>query len=272
MRIRVLGSFEAELNGSSVLPTAGKPRQILALLVLHSEQVLPVSALMEEIWMAEPPRSALTTLQTYILQIRRCIDAALGPGSPVGAKDLLLTRHGGYLLRVDPGSVDLHEYERLRAQGRQAMEEGDDALAARSFRAALGLWRGPALSDVRCGPLLSVETMHMEESRLGLLEQCIDAELRLGRHAELLAELSTLTAHHPLHEGLHALSMVAYYRAGRPSSALDVYRRLRTNLIGELGIEPSPRLRRLHQAVLGGDPVLQGTSAVPVPQPAPAGR
>lgn len=263
MRIRVLGSFEAELNGSSVLPTAGKPRQILALLALHSDQVLPVSALMEEIWMAKPPRSALTTLQTYILQIRRCIDAALGPASPVGSKDLLITRHGGYLLHTEPGGTDAHEYERLGAHGRQAREAGEDAVAARSFRAALALWQGPALSDVRCGPLLSVETMRMEESRLGLLEQCIDVELRLGRHAELLTELTALTARQPLHEGLHALSMVAYYRAGRPSSALDVYRRLRTNLVAELGIEPSPRLRRLHQAVLGGDIVLQGAAGAP---------
>ncbi|MEU4996471.1 AfsR/SARP family transcriptional regulator [Streptomyces sp. NPDC086554] len=257
MEIRVLGSFEAELNGVSMLPTASKPRQILALLALYSNQVLPVSALMEEIWTAEPPRSALTTLQTYILQLRRCMETALAGSSPGGSKDMLLTRHGGYLLQAEPGSIDLHQYDLLMAEGQQAAERRDDLVASRKFGQALALWRGPALVDVRTGPLLSIEMMRLEESRLGLLERRIDVELRLGRHTELLTELTALTARQPLNEGLHAQSMVAFYRAGRPSSALDVYQTLRTNLVSELGIEPSDRLKRLQSAVLSGDPSLQ---------------
>ncbi|MER6347566.1 AfsR/SARP family transcriptional regulator [Streptomyces sp. NPDC001595] len=254
MQIQVLGSFDAELRGVSILPTAGKPRQILALLAIHANQVLPVSALMEEIWGDVPPRSALTTLQTYILQLRRCMERALdGDG---GSKDLLLTRHGGYLLHAPTGSVDVHEYDRLAALGQRAFERREDEEAASRFREALALWRGPALVDVRTGPLLEIETMRLEESRLGLLERRIDVELRLGHHAELLTELTELTARNPLHEGLHAQSMVAFYRAGRPSAALDVFQNLRTHLVEELGIEPSQRLQRLQRAVLGSDPVL----------------
>ncbi|MER5256835.1 MULTISPECIES: AfsR/SARP family transcriptional regulator [unclassified Streptomyces] len=257
MHIRVLGAIEAQLNDRSILPTAGKPRQLLALLAFHSNQVLPVSTLMEEIWTASPPRSAPTTLQTYILQIRRCMDTALGKaGAGQGAKDLLMTRHGGYLLRLEPNGLDLYEYNRVTAEGRQAEEVGDDEEAARLYRAALALWQGPALADVHTGPLLSVERMRLEESRLGLLERRIQVELRLGLHAELLTELAVLVAQNPLHESLHAQLMVAYYRAGRPSAALRVFQTLRAALVEELGIEPSARLQRLQRAVLMDDPGL----------------
>ncbi|MFF2848489.1 BTAD domain-containing putative transcriptional regulator [Streptomyces sp. NPDC058001] len=255
MRIFVLGSLDAELRGVPILPTAAKPRQILTLLAIYANQVLPVSALMEEIWGDAPPRSALTTLQTYILQLRRCMENALD-GEPGGSKELLLTRHGGYLLHAEPGSIDVHEYDRLSSLGQRAFDRGDHQQAAELFREALGLWRGPALVDVRTGPLLEIEAMRLEESRLGMLERRNDVELRLGRHAELLTELTALTARHPLHEALHAQSMVAFYRAGRPSAALDVFQNLRTHLVEELGIEPSQRLQRLQRAVLGSDPAL----------------
>ncbi|MET7656632.1 MULTISPECIES: AfsR/SARP family transcriptional regulator [unclassified Streptomyces] len=255
MRIFVLGSLDAELRGIPILPTAAKPRQILTLLAIYANQVLPVSALMEEIWGDNPPRSALTTLQTYILQLRRCMENAL-EGEPGGSKELLLTRHGGYLLHAEPGSIDVHEYDRLSSLGQRAFDRGEYQQAAERFREALGLWRGPALVDVRTGPLLEIEAMRLEESRLGMLERRNDVELRLGRHAELLTELTALTARHPLHEGLHAQSMVAFYRAGRPSAALDVFQNLRGHLVEELGIEPSQRLQRLQRAVLGSDPAL----------------
>ncbi len=262
MHVRVLGSLEAELNGSSIVPSAGKPRQILALLALYAGQVLPASTLMTELWGEEPPRSALTTLQTYILQLRRCMDGALGPAGG-SSKDVLLTWHGGYLLQVPPVSVDAHEYDRLALVGRRAFDSGDDEAAAHGLRAALSLWRGPVLVDVSAGPALEIEKIRLDESRMGLLELCIDVELRLGRHAELLSELTALTARQPLHEGLHAQSMVAFYRSGRPSAALEVFQSLRSQLVEELGIEPSPRLQRLQRAVLTGDPCLE---------PAPATR
>jgi SARP family transcriptional regulator, regulator of embCAB operon len=211
---------------------------------------------MEEIWGTELPQSAMTTLQTYILQLRRRLGAALGPAAPGAAKDILATRHGGYLLRVPPESVDVNTYEGLVSRGQKAFDDGEDELAARCFRAALDLWQGLALVDVRVGPILGIEVMRLEESRLMTVERRIDVDLRLGRHAELQAELLDLIARHPQHEGLHSQAMVALYRSGRQTSALDVYRRLRTRLIDELGVEPSPQLQRLHQAMLAVDPDL----------------
>ncbi|GAA2307775.1 hypothetical protein GCM10010431_29500 [Streptomyces kunmingensis] len=246
----------AEVNGGSIVPTAGKPRQILALLALYPSRVVPVPTLMEEIWASHPPQSALTTLQTYILQLRRRLGTAMGPGSSEGVKDVLATRHGGYLLQIPDLDIDVRMYEKLAREGQIAFEAGDNALAAERFRTALDLWRGQTLVDVRLGPVLEIEAMRLEESRLVAVERRIDADLRMGRHAELIAELMELTARHPRHEGLHSQVMVALYRSGRQSSALDVYRRLRGRLIEELGVEPSPQLQRLHQAMLAVDPLL----------------
>ncbi|GAA3287386.1 AfsR/SARP family transcriptional regulator [Streptomyces lavendulae] len=256
MKIRILGPLSAEVNGASIVPTAAKPRQILALLALHPGRVMPVPTLMEEIWGQNLPASALTTLQTYILQLRRRLGTAMGPGRPGGAKEVLTTRHGGYLLQVPPECVDVNAYESLVGRGQSAFEAGDDRAAADLLREGLALWRGPALVDVRVGPVLEIEVLRLEASRLVAVERRIDVDLRLGRHTELLAELTELTARQPQHEGLHSQLMVALYRSGRQATALDVYRRLRQRLIGDLGVEPSPQLQRLHQAMLTVDPAL----------------
>ncbi|MBP0460095.1 AfsR/SARP family transcriptional regulator [Streptomyces montanisoli] len=261
MEIKILGPLSADVDGRSIVPSAGKPRQILALLSLYAGQVMPVPTLMEEIWGTEMPRSALTTLQTYILQLRRLLASAYGPDPLHSSKEVLATRHGGYLLDVQPGTVDVHEYDRLVAVGAAAAARCDDAEAAARYREALSLWRGPALVDVRIGPLLEIELVRLEESRLGVLGRRIDADLRLGRHDELLAELTSLTARHPLHEGLHAQCMVALYRAGMQWRALEVYNGLRTSLADELGLDPTVRLRRLHQAILAADPALEPQQA-----------
>ncbi|MFI5621698.1 BTAD domain-containing putative transcriptional regulator [Streptomyces sp. NPDC051567] len=255
MKIQVLGPLSAVVNGGSIVPSAGKPRQILALLSLYPGRVMPVPTLMEEIWGTDLPHSALTTLQTYILQLRRRLGTAMGPGAP-GAKEVLATRHGGYVLQVPPESVDVHAYEGLMAGGQEAFEQGDDGRAADLLRRALRLWEGPALVDVRVGPILEIEVMRLSESRLVTTERRIDVDLRLGRHTELLAELTELIARYPQHEGLHSQAMVALYRSGRQATALDVYRRLRHRLIEDLGVEPSPQLQRLHQAMLTVDPAL----------------
>ncbi|MFD7033211.1 BTAD domain-containing putative transcriptional regulator [Streptomyces sp. NPDC098789] len=267
MKFRVLGPLSAEVNGGSIVPTARKPRQILTLLALYPGRVMPVPTLMEEIWGTDLPQSALTTLQTYILQLRRRLGTAMGPGGPGaepggldgaggGAKDILATRHGGYLLQIPPECLDVFEYETLVAGGHASFEAGDDEGAAAQLRKALALWQGPALVDVRVGPILEIEVMRLEESRLVTMERRIDVDLRLGRHGELLAELAEMIARHPQHEGLHSQAMVALYRSGRQARALDVYRRLRTRLIEDLGVEPSPQLQRLHQAMLTVDPAL----------------
>lgn len=256
MQVQVLGPLNAKVDGACVVPTADKPRRILALLALCPGQVVPVPAMMEEIWGTRIPLSAMTTLQTYILQLRRLLGAAMGAESGTSAKELLATRYGGYVLRIPPGAVDVHAYESLAEGGLAAFEAGHDERAADLFRRALGLWDGPALVNVRLGPCLQIEATRLEESRLMVTERRIDAELRLGRHTRLLAEITALIARHPQHEGLHAQAMVALYRSGRLTAALEVYRGLHRSLVEGLGVEPSPRLQRLHRAMLALDPQL----------------
>jgi SARP family transcriptional regulator, regulator of embCAB operon len=251
--IKVLGPLEAEENGVSITPTAAKPRQLLALLGLQAGHVVTVPTLIEELWGTAPPRSALTTLQTYVLQVRRRIEAA----GTDAAKDVLVTRYGGYLLDVGDGTVDVLAYERLAARGQRALEEGALEDASRSLHAALELWRGHPLADVRIGMRLAMEVTRLEESRLGVLEAQLDADLRLGRHQQVVGQLALLTAQHPLHENFCAQHMLALYRSGRKSHALQAYRALHDRLSDELGLAPSDRLRRLQSAILRADPELR---------------
>lgn len=252
--IQVLGSLAVTENGISVTPTAPKPRQVLALLALHADRVVPVARLIEELWGDEPPRSARTTLQTYVLQLRDLITAALRhapDGAPArSAKDVLVTTPGGYLLRTFGGTGDVQEFERLAGTGYRSMDAGDHPRASQQLREALALWTGPALADVHAGPQLEVEIRRLEETRLCALDQRIEADLRLGRHRELLGELTVLVSRYRTHETLHGQLMLALHRSGRRSEALDVYHRLRTTLVRELGLEPSAGLRRLQLQIL----------------------
>ncbi|MEU0130764.1 MULTISPECIES: AfsR/SARP family transcriptional regulator [unclassified Streptomyces] len=261
MEIKVLGPLTARENGVSIVPTAAKPRQILSLLALQSDRVVTVATLMEEIWGEDIPRSAATTLQTYILQLRRKIAAALDGDPARQAKDVLITQHGGYLLQVQPGQVDAHEFGQLAASGRAAHEAGDHHAASELLGRALGMWKGCALVDVRIGTVLELEVLRMEEDRMAALERRIDADLILGRHTEIVPELRVLVARHPMHENFCAQLMTALHRSGGAWRALEAYQRLRVTLVDELGLEPSARLQRLHQAVLSADPALD----LPVP-------
>lgn len=253
MDIRLLGPLTATAHGTSIAPTAAKPRQVLALLALRASEGVTLPLLVEEIWGDDPPRSAATTLQTYILQLRRLLGDAIRPDSPHGVKDILATRFGGYLLNLRQGEVDVQEFERLATAGRMALRDGAPRVASRLLTRALSIWRGPALADVRLGKVLQIEVSRLTESRHGALENRIAADLRLGRHAELLGELTTLVRQHPMNESLYFHHILALYRSGRPGESLEAYRELRGTLIDNLGVEPSPRLRRLHQAVLCAD-------------------
>ncbi|WP_338673604.1 AfsR/SARP family transcriptional regulator [Streptomyces sp. SCSIO 30461] len=261
MDIDVLGALAVRENGISITPTASKPRQVLALLALHADQVVPVSALIEELWAGEPPRSARTTLQTYVLQLRALIATALeqgaeedGAGPRRTAKDVLVTLPGGYLLNSNDGTSDVREFDRLAGKGYRAMDAGDFAGAARLLREALSLWSGPAFADVQNGVQLDMETRRLEEIRLCALDRRIEADLRLGRHRELLAELTVLVSRYRAHENLHGQFMLALHRSGRRGEALDVYQRLRVTLVRELGLEPSAALRQLQRAILMAAP------------------
>jgi DNA-binding SARP family transcriptional activator len=276
--IDVLGELAVRENGVSVTPTAPKPRQVLALLALHADRVVPVASLTEELWGQRPPRSARTTLQTYVLQLRELISAALvhdtpphtPHGTPPGtsrsggqdvpgggrrsAKDVLVTSPGGYLLNTSGGTSDVREFELLAGQGYRAMDAGDFAGAARRLREALALWTGSALAGVQTGVLLEMHARRLEETRLCALDQRIEADLRLGRHRELLGELTVLVSRYRTHENLHGQFMLALHRSGRRSEALEVYQRLRGALVRELGLEPSAALRRLQRSILMAHP------------------
>ncbi|HEX2299262.1 MAG TPA: AfsR/SARP family transcriptional regulator [Pseudonocardiaceae bacterium] len=254
--IEVLGSLSAREHGVSVTPTAPKPRQVLALLALHADQVVQVSALIEELWEDEPPRSARTTLQTYVLQLRELIGEALAKAGEeyVTAKDVLVTLPGGYRLDTRGGFVDFREFERRAGAGYRAMDADDSSGGARRLREALSLWTGPALADVQAGSRIELEVKRLEEARLCALDQRIEADLRLGRHRELLSELTVLVNRHRMHESLHGQFMLALHRSGRRGEALSVYQRLRATLVRELGLEPSAALSRLQRSILMAQP------------------
>ncbi|WP_328891872.1 AfsR/SARP family transcriptional regulator [Streptomyces sp. NBC_00316] len=257
MDIDVLGTLSVREQGVSVTPTAPKLRQVLALLALHADQVVSVATLTEELWGGEPPRSARPTLQTYILQLRELIGAALGQGGEPqrSAKDVLMTVPGGYLLKSCEGTSDVREFDRLAGTGYRAMDAEDYREAAARLREALALWTGPALVDVQAGLHLERQVKRLEESRLCALDQRIEADLRLGRHRELLAELTVIVSRYPTHESLCGQYMVALYRSGRRGEALNVYQRLRTTLVQTLGLEPPAALAKLQRAILVSGPI-----------------
>jgi DNA-binding SARP family transcriptional activator len=253
--IQLLGPMAAYLEHNPVAPTAGKQRQILALLALNRGQVVTVATLVEELWGDCPPRSYATCLQTYILQLRNRL-AAAAP-EDFCWRQVLSTRYGGYLLEKDACRTDVDEFGRLMVAGRAAAERGDHRAASDQFGHALSLWLGPALADVPQGRVLELETASLEEARLGVLERRIQADLALNRHADLIGELTLLAARHPMNENFCALLMTALYRCGHAGGALEAYQRLRTVLRDDLGLEPCPRVRRVQQAVLSGDPALE---------------
>ncbi|GAA1507075.1 hypothetical protein GCM10009677_44540 [Sphaerisporangium rubeum] len=254
MEVKLLGPLSALQNHVDILPTADKPRQIFAVLALNPNKIVPAHVLIEEVWGERPPRSAGTTLQTYILQLRKKLAVALGADSWAGPKDVLATRNGGYVLAAPAGTRDLDGFERL---SREAGLAADPADAYALFNDALALWRGPALADVPVGYTLEREVVRLEERRMKALYERNEVGLRLGLHLDLLSELASLAMHNPMDESLHAQYIVALYRAGRIFDALEAYRRLRKTMVEELGLEPSARLRRLQQAVLAAAPELE---------------
>ncbi|TCO60875.1 AfsR/SARP family transcriptional regulator [Actinocrispum wychmicini] len=248
MRIKVLGPMEVSRDEHLITPTATKHRQLLALLALNAGQVVSVRTLFEELWGSEPPNTADQTLRTYILHLRRRIGRQ--------AKEVLVTRHGGYQLDLAAGDLDTQVYERLATEGRLANDQGRTEAASRLLRSALEVWRGPALVDVHVGLPMSVHVNRLDESKLGVLEAWIDTDLRLGRHQLLLSELAELTARFPMHERLCGQYMIAQYRSGRQWRALEIFRTLRHNLVAELGVEPSAGMQHLQRAILNADPRL----------------
>jgi SARP family transcriptional regulator, regulator of embCAB operon len=257
MEIRILGPLVLSHAGRIVAPTAPKPRSVLALLLLNADQTVQASALIQDLWGMSPPTSAQTTLQTYILQIRKCLGRLLGAAAAEVAKRVLVTVPGGYQLRTDSADFDLRTFEQLATTGRRALAAGENVEAAALLTRARDLWRGPALADIRAGAVTEPRLKALEQVRLNTLEQCIEARMRLGHHQDVLAELTILMAEHELNENLCAQLMVALHRSGRRQEALGAFHRLRVTMVEELGLEPSKRLHLLQRAILADDPLLE---------------
>nr|WP_158883090.1 AfsR/SARP family transcriptional regulator [Amycolatopsis anabasis] len=253
MQLGVLGPLLVAKDGVSYVPSAPKARQLLALLLINANEFVSVDYCIEELWSTDPPKSVMSTLQTYVLQIRRLLRSI-----PDGAGgDLLLTRKQGYQLLVPRESFDRAIFDRLVLDAHTALACNEDYRAAELFRSALALWRGPVLVDVLPGPAISAYQLEMKECRLGVLEQRIEADLRLGRHGGLLGELRKLADAYPMHENIHAQLMVALYRSGRQAEAARVFHRLSRVLGDQLGLLPCPRMQRLYEAIIAADKVLE---------------
>lgn len=240
------------------MPLGGaKQRAVLALLLLHANEVLPVDRLIDELWGESPPESAANMLQGYVSHLRK----ALEPGRGRGEYQILVSRPPGYSLQIRPQQLDATRFEALTEQARKLLDEGDAAAAAERLHAALALWRGPALADFAHEPFARPEADRLEEERLAAIEDRLDADLSLGR-SDVVGELRKLIAEHPTRERLRGQLMLALYRSGRQAEALQVYQEAWRTFTDELGIEPGPALRELEQAILRHDPDL-GTVAPP---------
>jgi SARP family transcriptional regulator, regulator of embCAB operon len=258
LNIGLMGPLMATEQGISIVPSASKPKQMLALLAVNAGRMVSVPALMEELWGERPPRSADTTLQTYILQLRRRIAVALPLDSHRSAKDVLATRYGGYVLDGDGVHSDVDLFNDLVGTGRRAYEGGDYAEAADQLRRGLALWRGDALADVPVGRLLELEKLGLDEARMSALQLRIDADLRMGRHSQLVGELRVLAARHPMNENLCMQLMIVQCGVGHASRALEAYQALRRTLADELGIDPCQRAQRLQRQILEGGSLPEG--------------
>ncbi|HEY7731859.1 MAG TPA: BTAD domain-containing putative transcriptional regulator [Gaiellaceae bacterium] len=244
MEFRILGPLEVVDGERQVSLGGARQRAVLALLLTRANEIVSTERLIDQLWAEQPPKAAANTVQYYVSQLRKALGA-----------ERILTRAPGYLIEVEPGELDLDRFERL-------VEQGD----ADALREALSLWRGQALADVSYEPFAQAESHRLEELRLVALERRIEADIAVGRHAELIGELEQLVARQPLRERLRSLLMLALYRSGRQADALAAYHAARATLVEELGLEPSPALQELERAILRQDPALAPDEPVAVPE------
>jgi WD40 repeat protein/DNA-binding SARP family transcriptional activator len=235
MDVHLLGPVEVVSDETSVALGGPKQRALLAMLALEAGSTVSVERLIDGLWGDDPPATAAKLVQLYVSHLRKAMARCADDGA-------IATRGGGYELRVGRHQVDAARFERLLAQG--------------AAREALSLWRGPPLGDVAKEPFAAPEIRRLDELRTAALEVAIDQDLEAGRHREVLPELESLLAREPLRERLHGQRMLALYRCGRQADALEAYRQARATLVEQIGVEPGPDLRRLHDAILRQDPSL----------------
>src|SRR5512133_3654716 len=253
MEFKVLGPLEALSDGRPLQLGPPQQRALLALLLLNANQVVTTDRLAEELWQGQVPKTSAKAIQVYVSSLRKAFGES---------RDALETRGNGYLLRIEAGELDLHEFERLLERAK----DEQPAPRAVTLRSALSLWRGAPLADLTYEPFAQPEAARLEALRLLAQEERIESELALGQGPDLVPELESMVAEHPLQERPRAQLMLALYRSGRQADALDVCREARRILDEELGLEPGPALRELESAILRQDPEL----AVPAPAAAPA--
>jgi YVTN family beta-propeller protein len=246
---RILGPVEVAANGERLALGGEKQRALLAILLLHRNEVVSRDRLIDELWGDRPPPTAAAALNVYISKLRKTLGAA-------GAHEILVTREPGYLLQLEPGQLDAERFRDLAAAGRSALDAGDFDEASTRLRAALELWRGHPLGDLRDEEFARAAGARLEEERLAALMDRIDAELARGETSGLVGDLETLVTEHPFQERLWADLMRALYLDGRQAEALEAYKRARMKL-DELGIEPRPELKRLQSQILRQDPALR---------------
>jgi DNA-binding SARP family transcriptional activator len=262
VEFRILGPLEALVDGTPASLGGRQQRGVLAILLAHANQTVPVERLIDGVWNESPPETAPNLLQGYVSQLRK----ALG-------KEVIATRGRGYAVVVPSGALDLDRFEQRAESGMAELARGSAADASVELGAALALWRGPGLSDLADLPGVLPIAARLDALRLAAIEHRIEADLDCGREDEVAAELDALIAEHPLRERLRRLRMLALYRAGRQAEALEAYRAARQTLVEELGIEPSEELGELERAILRHDPDLlprPGGAAVAPDAPAPA--
>jgi predicted ATPase/class 3 adenylate cyclase len=247
------------LASEGPLPLGGaKQRALLALLILNANRVVSRERMIDELWGEDPPETAVTSVQVYVSRLRKLLPEAS-----------LVTRPPGYLLEAETESVDLLRFERLSREGRDALAAGDPERAARVLREALDLWRGPALAEFANEPFAQIEGGRLDDLRVAALEERIEADLALGRHAELMSELEALIASNPHREKLREQQMLALYRSGRQTEALEVYRNVRA-MLDEIGIEPGANLQRVEKQILNHDAAIDAPLGRPLVADAPA--
>jgi DNA-binding SARP family transcriptional activator len=257
--INILGPLELRDGTRAWVPRGPKVRKLLTTLALAPGEVIDIPTLAEELWEDSPPATMTATIRSHVYHLRLML--ARESGLPQAA-DLMSTEATGYRLRASADQVDAVRFERLVSQGRMLLDRGKAAEASAALREALGLWRGAALVDVGCGRVLGGHVTRLAEARIRATELRLEADLRLGRHRDLVAELRGLVAAHPLNEWLHAQLIESLRRSGRRAEALTAFADLRRTLASELGVEPSPELRRLYQTLLANESAHEGLAAV----------
>ena len=258
LEFRMLGPLQVARSGRLVRLGGRQQRAVLAMLLAEANTVVPLGRLVAGLWGERPSGGAVQTVQTYVFHLRQ----ALEPQRPRGVEStVLITADRGYLLRAGRSAVDAAVFEARLAGGREALDAGRYAAAAAELSGALRLWRGEVFADVAEYEFARVEAARLGELRLAAQEARIDADLALGRHAMVTAELERLVTDHPLRERLHSQLVLALYRCGRQAAALAAYRRARDLLADDLGIDPGEPLQRLHASVLAHDPALEWVGA-----------